>query len=216
MFSQTFALSDVPQIFTLAFLEMLLSADNAVVLAVVSHSLPPLLRRKALYIGIASSFILRAGALLGIALVLESIWVQLLGSVYLLYLSLRYLIKKGKSVEIKPIHSFWKAVLLIELLDLIFAIDSILAGLGFINADFSKLWVVYLGGIIGIAGMRYAADLFGKLMNRFPDLERSAYLMVGWIGVKLGFSGFDKDLPPSLFWTVILALFLLGFYRSKR
>lgn len=215
MIEQTFAFSDIPRIFTLAFLEILLSADNAVVLGVLSHSLPPPLRRRALFIGIASSFVLRAAALLGIALLLESIWFQLLGGAYLAYLSIRSFFKKQKSADIKPIHSFWKVVLLVELLDLVFAIDSIVAGVAFINGSFSKLWIVYLGGMIGLLGMRYAAGLFSSLIDRFPRLEQSAYLMVGWIGIKLGFSAFDWPLPPPLFWSVIALLFLLGFYKTR-
>lgn len=216
MIEQTFAFADIPRIFTLAFLEILLSADNAIVLGVLSRSLPPPLRRRALFIGIASSFILRAGALLAVAVLLESIWFQLIGGAYLVYLSIRYMTKKDKTSEIKPIHSFWKVVLLIELLDLVFAIDSIVAGVAFINGSFSKLWIVYLGGMIGIFGMRYAADLFGSLLDKFPGLERSAYLMVGWIGIKLGLSAFDWPLPPPLFWSVIAFLFLLGFFKPKR
>jgi YkoY family integral membrane protein len=216
MIEQSFAFSDIPRIFTLAFLEILLSADNAIVLGMLSRALPPPLRRRALFIGIASSFILRAGALFGIALLLESIWFQLLGGAYLIYLSIRYLIKKGKSPQIKPIHSFWKVVFMIELLDLVFAIDSIVAGVAFINSSFSKLWIVYLGGMVGIFGMRYAADLFSSLIDRFPGLERSAYLMVGWIGIKLGMSAFDWPLPLPLFWFVIAILFLLGFFKPKR
>jgi predicted tellurium resistance membrane protein TerC len=121
-----------------------------------------------------------------------------------------------KTTEIKPIHSFWKVVLMIELLDLVFAIDSIIAGVAFINGSFSKLWIVYVGGMIGIIGMRYAAGLFSSLMDRFPGLERSAYLMVGWIGIKLGVSAFDWHLPLPLFWSVIAFLFLLGFFKPKR
>lgn len=213
---QSFAFSDLPQVFVLAFLETLLSADNAVVLAVLTRALPAPLRKKALYVGVGSAFILRAIALLGAAFILEAIWIQLVGGAYLLYLSIRFFIKKGKSVTVQPVHSFWKAVLWIELLDFIFAVDSIVAGIAFIDANFSKLWIVYLGGILGILGIRYAADLLSQLISRFPNLERSAYLIVGWIGIKLGLSVFDQHIPDPLFWTLILALFLLGFYRPKR
>ncbi|MGB7978955.1 MAG: hypothetical protein WCF19_07345 [Chlamydiales bacterium] len=215
MIEQTFALSDLPRIFTLAFLEILLSADNAIVLGLLSHSLPSPLRRKALYVGIASAFLLRAAALLGIFLLFQSIWIQLLGGAYLIYLCIRYLCKKKRSTAIRQIHSFWKTVLLIELLDLIFAIDSIVAGVAFINGAFSKLWIVYLGGMLGIIGMRYAADLFSSLLYRFPHVERSAYLMVGWIGVKLGASALHSEIPPLLFWFIIALLFSLGFLKQK-
>ena len=213
---QSFAYSDIPRIFTLAFLEILLSADNAVVLGVLSSALPSPLRRKALFIGLISSFFLRALALLFIAHLLKYAWVELVGGAYLLYLSVRYFMKRGKSVQVSQTHSFWRTVFLIEMLDLIFALDSIIAGLAFIDNSPSKLWIVYIGGMIGLIGMRYAADLFSRLIDRFPHLERSSYLMVGWIGIKLGFGSFVTHFPALLFWGVIALLFLLGFFRRKR
>lgn len=215
MFEQSFAFSDVPRIFTLAFLELLLSADNAVVLAVLSHTLPQPLRRKALFIGAASSFLLRAVAIVAIAFLLKYPWIELLGAAYLIYLSVRYFTRNRKSVKPSPSRSFWKTVLLIEILDLVFAVDSIVAGVAFIEDSFSKLWIVYIGGMIGLMSMRYAADLFSRLIDRFPRLEQSAYLMVGWIGIRLGSSSFEHTIPSPLFWTVIAALFALGFIEKK-
>lgn len=215
MIEQTFAFSDLPRLFTLAFLELLLSADNAVVLGLIAHTLPVPLRRRALFIGIVSSFFLRAAAILFVAILFENWWIQLLGAAYLLYLSVRYFIQKGKPASPPSPHSFWKVVLLIELFDLVFALDSIVAGIAFIDASLSRLWIVYVGGMIGLIGMRFAADLFGRLIDRFPLLERSAYLMVGWIGVKLACSAFAFPLPPLLFWSFIAFLFLSGFGKLK-
>lgn len=214
---QSFALFDIPRILALGFLEVLLSADNAIVLAVLTHSLPPHLRKKALYIGIVSSFILRAGALLAVGFLLSSLWFQLIGGGYLLYLSVHHFLKKTRSPFSPPIpRSFWQVVLLIELFDLLFALDSIVTGIAFINADFSKLWVVYLGALIGIVGVRYAAHLFTSLLERFTRLELSAYLIVGWIGIKLSTSALQLHLPAPLFWSVMLLLFLFGFMKPKR
>ncbi|MES2273751.1 MAG: hypothetical protein V4487_06130 [Chlamydiota bacterium] len=228
MFDQTFALSDIPQIFTLTFLELLLSADNAIVLGIITHSLAPHLRRKALYIGLASSFLLRAIGLISISLLLQHRWVELLGAAYLFYLSLRHFIKKKKSKEEllmpSPSRSFWKTVVLIELIDIAFAIDSIVAGVAFISpAPFHttfhpKLWIVYFGGMIGLVGIRFAAEMFSYLIDRFKRLETSAYVMIGWIGLKLGMDAFQWH-PPFLepiFWSGIVLLFLFGFTRKKQ
>lgn len=97
---------------------------------------------------------------------------------------------------------------------MVFALDSIVAGVAFIDSSLSKLWIVYIGGMIGLLGMRYAADLFSRLIDRFPRLESSAYLMVGWIGVKLGLSTFEWPIPSPIFWGMIAFLFILGFFKS--
>ena len=196
LFDQSFTFVDVPSIFTLTLLELLLSADNAVVLRVVTHALPKEQRKKALYIGVISAFFLRVGALLLIAILLKSKWVQILGGLYLFYLSIRYFYQRKKKVEFKPQLSFWKAVVLIELLDLVFAIDSIIAGVAFINEDLPKLWIVYFGGMLGLLGMRYAANIFSRLMDRLPRLEMTAYMIVGWIGVKLSLIHISEPTRP--------------------
>ena len=216
LFDQSFTFVDVPSIFTLTLLELLLSADNAVVLGVVTHALPKEQRKKALYIGVISAFFLRVGALLLIAILLKSKWVQILGGLYLFYLSIRYFYQRKKKVEFKPQLSFWKAVVLIELLDLLFAIDSIIAGVAFINEDLPKLWIVYFGGMLGLLGMRYAANIFSRLMDRLPRLEMTAYMIVGWIGVKLGLGGFQIHIPSYLFWTIILGFFLFALIDRRK
>lgn len=87
-----------------------------------------------------------------------------------------------------PSHTFtffWKTVLVIELTDIAFAVDSILAAIALAGSSDSKLWVVITGGILGVALMRFAAAVFVKLLERFPRFEISAYLLVVAIGIKL-------------------------------
>jgi YkoY family integral membrane protein len=90
--------------------------------------------------------------------------------------------------------SFWPTVLVIELTDIAFAVDSILAAIAMVGAPpkghphgalHPKLWVVIFGGIIGLMLMRVAASFFIKLLERFPRFELSAYLLVIIIGLKL-------------------------------
>lgn len=212
---QSFSLIDIPSLFTLTLLELLLSADNALVLGLIARKLPLEKRTPALFIGLFSAFLFRGLALFSLSLLLRSFWIQLLGSLYLIYLCARYFMRRGKSMQIEASLSFWKAVLLIECLDLVFAIDSILAGIAFIDGVHKKLWIVYFGGILGIIGMRYAAGAFSRAIEKFPSLEKSAYMIVGWIGIKLGFLAFSHPIPPYLFWPVIAISLFFGLYRKK-
>jgi len=81
--------------------------------------------------------------------------------------------------------AFWRTVLVIELTDIAFAVDSILAAMALAGSKPSKLWVVIVGGILGVVLMRFAAAIFIKLLERFPRFEISAYLLVIVIGMKL-------------------------------
>jgi YkoY family integral membrane protein len=81
--------------------------------------------------------------------------------------------------------AFWPTVLVIELTDVAFAVDSILAAMALAGGHVEKLWVVITGGIIGVVLMRFAAAIFIRLLEKFPRFEMSAYLLVVVIGLKL-------------------------------
>jgi YkoY family integral membrane protein len=87
---------------------------------------------------------------------------------------------------------FWSTVAVIEMTDIAFAVDSILAAIAVVGSappghvgPHPKLWVVVSGGILGVILMRIAAALFIRLLERFPRFEMSAYLLVVVIGAKL-------------------------------
>jgi YkoY family integral membrane protein len=87
-----------------------------------------------------------------------------------------------------PSHNnwkFWKTVAVIELTDIAFAVDSILAAMALAGSKSDKLWVVVAGGILGVILMRFAASIFVRLLERYPRFEVSAYLLVIVIGLKL-------------------------------
>jgi hypothetical protein len=87
-----------------------------------------------------------------------------------------------------PSHNnwkFWKTVAVIELTDIAFAVDSILAAMALAGSKSDKLWVVVAGGILGVILMRFAASVFVRLLERYPRFEVSAYLLVIVIGLKL-------------------------------
>jgi YkoY family integral membrane protein len=230
MLDQTFNLADLPRLFTLAFVELSLSADNAIVLALLTRPLAPGLRKKALIIGSLSAFFFRALAILGVNFLLNYLWMQALGGIYLIYLSIDHFHskKRAKLSKNPKSFSFWKTIFMVEMFDLAFAIDSILAGMAFINSSQvpgalnPKLWIVYAGGMIGLLGIRYAAHWFTGLIDRFPRLETSAFLLIGWIGLKLLYESGLFFLPREvnyepLFWSVACLLLLLGFVgRPKK
>ncbi|MFO0012582.1 MAG: TerC family protein [Planctomycetota bacterium] len=80
---------------------------------------------------------------------------------------------------------FWRTVVVIELTDIAFAVDSILAAMALAGSRPEKLWVVITGGILGVVLMRFAAAVFVRLLEKYPRFETSAYLLVFVIGMKL-------------------------------
>ena len=223
--SALFHLQDLAIVLLLAFLEGILSIDNALVLALLARKLPEEQRKKALTYGLMGAVIFRLIALSLATYLMKWTWVKFVGGGYLVFVALQHLIS-SKSPESDPskgppgINQFWKAVLLIELTDIAFAIDSILAAVALSN----KFWIVFTGGLIGVILIRFAASLFLGLLEKFPRFEKVAYQLVLWIGLKLlvdafHFSGVNFHSPNSpafwIFWGGLLTLVGSGFYRPK-
>lgn len=228
MVPQSFQYSDFGVVAFLVILEALLSADNALVLAVMVRHLPRPLQRKALLYGLGGAFVFRFIAILFATTILALWWLQALGALYLLYLPLKHFIKTGGEKKIKAVgKSFWGTVLAVELADIAFAVDSVLAGVALVKTP-DKIWVVYFGAIIGVILLRFAATIFIGLLERFPLLDHVAYLLVGWVGVKLALMAghnygvhYDDthkvplgwripELPSVLFWTILLGICVVG------
>lgn len=211
MFGQTFHVSDLAGVGALIVLEALLSADNALVLAIMVRHLPKKLQQKALLYGLGGAFVFRFIAIIFAAVVLKQWWLQGAGALYLLALPIKHFLTHKKGDDAKAVKGgFWQTVIAVELTDIAFALDSVLAGIGFISRPGQgiledKIWVVYAGAIIGIILLRFAASLFIRLLEKYPDLDHVAYLLVGWVGVKLLFHAaakFQEIYPNSLSFTI--------------
>lgn len=231
MIPQTFELSDLAGVGFLIILEALLSADNALVLAIMVRHLPRPLQQKALLYGLGGAFVFRFIAIIFASIVLKQWWLQGLGALYLLFLPIKHFVARSKGHEAKPVGGgFWQTVIAVEFTDIAFALDSVLAGIGFITKpppigmQEHKIWVVYVGAIIGIVLLRFAASMFIRLLEKFPMLDHVAYILVGWVGVKLLFHSITKyqsinptalpfDFPhmnESVFWGGLAAIAILG------
>src|SRR5687768_9267791 len=99
MFGQNFQLGDTGTVAFLVLLEALLSADNALVLAIMVRHLPKEQQKQALLYGLGGAFVLRTAAILLAAFIINFWWLQLIGAVYLLYLAIKHFIEHGKPVE---------------------------------------------------------------------------------------------------------------------
>lgn len=207
---------DIPRILLLVFLEGILSMDNALAISLIVRELPVEKRKKALFVGLGSAVVLRGVALVFAIYFIHYTAVQVAGALYLLYLAFKH--RKVGEAPSPSKRSFWKAVVAIELTDFAFAFDSIIAGIGLVGVP-PKLWVVYLGGVLGIVMMRVAITFFVSLLHRFPRLERVAHLIIGLVAVKLGLEAFH--LIPMfwgelIFYLAIISLFTYGFYHGSR
>ena len=185
-----FESSDLLTVVLLVALEGLLSADNAMVLAVLVLGLPKHQQRKALRYGIAGAFAFRALATVTAVYMIKLSLVKLLGAAYLLYLPYRHFFGGGDVQERRSVPgarpwlgltAFWATVVKVELTDIVFALDSILVAV----AMSPKIWVILTGGILGIIAMRMVIGQLLAIVERYPPLVDGAFIIIAWVGAKL-------------------------------
>ncbi len=182
--------SDLITIALLVALEGLLSADNAMVLAVLVLGLPREEQQKALRYGILGAFAFRSLATLLAVYLIALTWVKLAGAAYLLYLVYQHFSQQGgsgerqtppKATSMFGLSPFWSTVVKVELTDIVFAVDSILVAVAMSN----KKWVILTGGILGIIAMRMVIGRLLAIVQRYPPLVDGAFVIIAWVGIKL-------------------------------
>lgn len=183
-------IADLITVALLVALEGLLSADNAMVLAVLVLGLPKREQRKALRYGILGAFAFRVLAILGAYYLIRIQFVMLVGAAYLFWLPYHHFTghadaesrrRPKKATPWLGLSPFWATVAKVELTDIVFAIDSILVAVAMSN----KLWVIITGGILGVIAMRVVIGQLLVLVNRYPPLVDGAFIIIFWVAIKL-------------------------------
>jgi tellurite resistance protein TerC len=194
----------------LIFLEGILSIDNAAVLGAMVSVLPTdqpvpyphplrflqkftnrvlgMQQMAALKVGLLGAYVGRGAMLVMAAWVIRNPFLQVLGAVYLIKLAFDHLSVADQPGEEEALEkerqvasAFWLVVLNVELADLAFSLDNVVAAVALSD----KLWVVMLGVALGIVTMRFAAGIFTWMIKREPILATAAYIVVFNIGVEL-------------------------------
>jgi YkoY family integral membrane protein len=210
----------------LVVLEGLLSADNAMVLAVLALGLPKPQRKRALRYGILGAFAFRSLALLfGLYMINVSL-VKLAGAVYLLYLPFRHFFGEHQDEGRRTIpgakpwlglSAFWATVVKVELTDIIFAVDSIVVAV----AMSQKTWVVLTGGILGIIAMRLVIGQLLAVVERYPILVDGAFVIIAWVGARLLLQYLHQigwvswEVPEWLGYGLIVAIFVVALVWAR-
>jgi YkoY family integral membrane protein len=218
--------TDLVTVALLVALEGLLSADNAMVLAVLVLGLPKGEQRKALQYGIIGAFAFRIIAILLAVYLIQITWVMLVGAAYLLWLPYSHFFSHAdaetrrtarKATPWLGLSAFWATVVKVELTDIVFAIDSILVAVAMSN----KTWVIITGGILGVIAMRLVIGQLLVLVNRYPALVDGAFIIIAWVGIKLlleylhsaGYVHFQ--IPKWLSLGLVVVIFVIAFIWAR-
>jgi YkoY family integral membrane protein len=219
--------TDLLTVGLLVVLEGLLSADNAMVLAVLVLALPRDQQQKALRYGILGAFFFRITATVFAAHLIELAFVKLVGGLYLLWLPYQHFFLSGGAEERRAVpparawlglSAFWATVVRVELTDIVFAIDSILVAV----AMSPKLWVILTGGIIGIIAMRLVIGRLLVIVRTYPALVDGAFIIIAWVAIKLLIEYLHEldvigfVVPRWLSLGLIVVIFAIAFAYARR
>ena len=202
---------------TLIIIEGLLSADNALVLAVLVKHLPNKQRKRALMYGMMGAYFFRF-LFIGIGVYLVEFWfIKLLGALYLGWLCVAHFAQIGQEDSVKEVKksgllvrifgSFWATIIMIELMDIAFSLDAIFAAF----AISSEVWILMIGGMLGILMMRTIAGLFLTVIEKIPELEEAAFLIIGIVALKMLVSIIGIHVPHHMFFLVLIIVFIITF-----
>jgi len=197
-------------------LEAVLSADNAIALAAIARGLPNReSQQSALNVGLVVAYVLRMGLILLASWVVKFWQIELLGASYLLWLVFNYFTSQGD--EENPhrtvqFSSVWQAIPMIAVTDLAFSLDSVTTAI----AVADDIWLVLIGGTIGVITLRFMAELFIRWLQIYTHLEDAGFLTVGLVGLRLLLRVVSPDWVPQewVMISLIAVIFAWGF--SKR
>lgn len=185
-------LHDFAVVVQLVILEGLLSFDNALALAalVEKRLTDPVERRRALKWGIWGAYLFRTIVIFVGVWLMANPWIRVAAGLYLVWIAVDELFLKKDGAEEKAVSlnlgfvkltPFWSVVVSVELMDIMFSVDSIAVALALSN----KTWVLILGAMLGILMMRIAAQFFITLIGKFPILVKTAFILVGLAGLNI-------------------------------
>ncbi len=165
-------------------IDIVLSGDNAVVIALAARRLPEVQRRRAVIIGTAAAIALRVTLTVFAALLLGLPWVKTVGALLLLWIAIRLIVPAeeadGDSAEAS---GYWPAVRIIMVADFVMSLDNVI---GIAAAAHGSLLLLIMGLLISIPLIVFSSQIIMRWMDRFPVIVTLGGGLLGWVaGVTL-------------------------------
>ena len=159
-------------------INIVLSGDNAVVIAMASRSLPPKQQKQAIFFGSFGAIFLRVILTFFAVMLLGLPWLKIIGAVLLGWIGIQMLMPEDGEEEISAHAQLWSAIKTIIVADFIMSLDNVL---GVAAAAKGSLLLLILGLAISIPLIIYGSTFILKLMNRFPSIITIGGGVPGWV-----------------------------------
>ncbi|WP_341676096.1 TerC family protein [Niveibacterium sp. SC-1] len=180
-------------------IDLVLSGDNAVVIALACRNLPPELRRRGIFWGVLGAVILRVTLTLFAAYVLDQPWLKLVGGLLLLWIGVKLLLPDDEEQDIPGATRLGAAVRTIIVADFVMSLDNVVAVAG---ASHGSVALLVFGLLVSIPLIMWSSQLIMVAMERYPVVVIFGAALLGWVagGMIAGDPGLLAHLPPVPDW----------------
>ena len=157
---------------------IVLSGDNAVVIALAARSLPPRQQKQAIIWGSGAAILMRIVLTLFAVALLELHWLKLIGSVLLLWIGVKLLLPEDGGEHIESSNNLMVAIRVILIADLVMSLDNVIA----VAAAAGGHWgLLMIGLAISIPLVIFGATLLLKVMERWPIIITIGAGLLGFV-----------------------------------
>jgi YjbE family integral membrane protein len=162
----------------ICIINIVLSGDNAVVIALACRSLPPKQAKTAFMIGAVGIIVLRVGLTAVASLLLDIPFVSIVGSVLLVWIAVKLFASDEDDQDLEGGSHFWEAVRIIIIADIVMSLDNVL---GVAAVAKGHTWMLILGMVITVPLILFGSALIMRLMDRFPLVIPLGAALLGYV-----------------------------------
>ncbi len=164
------------------WVNILLSGDNAVVIALACRSLPDGQRQRAVMMGAGAAVVLRIIFTLMTTALMGLPWVKLIGGLVLLWIAIKLLVPEDEDPDIAAHNSLWKAVQTVAIADVVMSLDNVIA----IAAVAKGNWnLIIFGLIVSIPMVVFGSQLIMKVMHKYPVVVWFGAALLGYVAAEI-------------------------------
>lgn len=207
-------------ILKIIWINILLSGDNAVVIALACRGLPPHQRNVGIALGAGAAVVLRIIFTFMTTMLMGLPWLTAIGSLLLIWIAVKLVIPEDTDEDSIAGHaSLWKAVQTVTIADLVMSLDNVVAIAAAANGD---IRLIIFGLVLSVPLVIAGSTLLTKIIDRFPILVWAGAALLGWVAGELFVK--DPGVTGTLGWKfpshsieIASTLFVLGAaYLLKR
>ncbi len=186
---------------------IVLSGDNAVVIALAARSLPPKQQKQAIFWGSAAAIILRIVLTIFAVALLALPWLKLTGSALLLWIGIKLLVPEEGEDNVEASDNLLAAIRTILIADLVMSLDNVIA----VAAAAGGHWALMVVGLaISIPIVIFGATLLVKLMERFPVIITIGAALIGFVAGEMAWedhavAALTSPYPPGMKYAAAVA-----------